>query len=47
MVSGKRVLLYDDIYTTGSTMAEAARVLRGAGAREVHGVAMCASSHNW
>ena len=47
MVSGKRVLLCDDIYTTGSTMAEAARVLRGAGAREVHGVAMCAASHNW
>ena len=47
MVAGKRVLLCDDIYTTGSTMAEAARVLRGAGAREVHGVAVCASSHNW
>ena len=47
MVAGKRVLLCDDIYTTGSTMAEAARVLRGAGAREVHGVAICAASHNW
>lgn len=47
VVAGKRVLLCDDIYTTGSTMAEAARVLRGAGAREVHGVAVCASSHNW
>lgn len=47
VVAGKRVLLCDDIYTTGSTMAEAARVLRGAGAREVNGVVVCASSHNW
>ena len=47
LVVGKRVLLCDDIYTTGSTMAEAARVLLQAGARQVQGVALCAASHNW
>ncbi len=46
-VSGKRILLCDDIYTTGSTMAEAAQTLLGAGAREVHGLAFAASSANW
>jgi len=34
-VAGKRVLLVDDIYTTGCTVEECARVLRRAGARGV------------
>lgn len=34
-VEGKRVLLIDDIYTTGSTMDEAARTLRTSGAEKV------------
>ena len=33
--AGKRVLLVDDILTTGSTVQEAARVLKLAGAAEV------------
>ena len=35
-VQGKRILLLDDIVTTGSTAAECARVLLTAGAKEVH-----------
>ncbi len=35
---GKRVLLVDDIITTGASVAECARVLRRMGAREVIGV---------
>ena len=34
-LTGKRVLLVDDILTTGSTASEAARVLRFAGALDV------------
>ena len=41
-VAGKRVLLLDDILTTGATMSEAARVLKTAGAKEVHGAAVAA-----
>ena len=35
LVQGKRVLLVDDIVTTGATLSEAARVLKKAGAKEV------------
>ena len=35
-VKGKRVLLLDDILTTGATAGECARVLLTAGAKEVH-----------
>ena len=34
-LKGKRVLLVDDIYTTGSTMDEAARILKKEGAEKV------------
>lgn len=37
-LSGRRVLLFDDIVTTGATMADASRALLGAGASEVLGV---------
>lgn len=45
-VSGKRILLLDDILTTGATAGEAARILKTAGAEEVHCAAVAAAGKN-
>jgi len=37
---GKKVILVDDVMTTGATLKECARVLKQAGAREVIGVTL-------
>ncbi len=46
LVRGKRVLLLDDIITTGATAGEAARVLLTAGAKEVYFGAVAAARHD-
>ncbi len=44
-IAGAKVLLVDDILTTGATASECARVLLTAGAKEVH-CAVAASAHH-
>ena len=45
LVRGKRVLLLDDILTTGATASECARVLLTAGAKEVNLATLAVASH--
>ena len=44
LVAGKRILILDDIITTGATAGECARVLLTAGAKEVHCGVLAAAS---
>jgi predicted amidophosphoribosyltransferase len=45
-VKGKSVLLIDDLYTTGSTVKECARVLRRAGASRVEVLTVARVRHD-
>lgn len=45
-IAGKTVLLVDDIFTTGSTMNECARVLLTSGAAQVHGAAIAVTRNH-
>lgn len=46
LVKGKRILLLDDIITTGATASECAKMLLMAGAKEVLCAAIAAAPHN-
>jgi len=37
-IEGEKILLVDDVYTTGATMKECARILKEAGAKEIIGI---------
>lgn len=46
LIRGKRILLLDDVITTGATVSECARVLLTAGAKEVYCAAMAAANQD-
>ena len=46
LVKGKRILLIDDVFTTGATVRECARVLRQAGARDIDVITVARVRHD-
>lgn len=46
-VRGAKILLVDDILTTGSTLDEAAKILKQAGAKSVYALTLCGSLENF
>lgn len=46
-LTGMRLLLIDDVYTTGSTLDECARVLRQGGAEAVYAVTVSRAAPEW
>lgn len=46
-VRGKKILLVDDILTTGATLNEATKTLKQAGAKSVYALTLCGSLENF
>jgi ComF family protein len=46
-IRGKPVVLIDDVFTTGTTIAECARTLKKEGAAEVHALTVSRSVPGW
>ena len=46
-VRGAKILLVDDILTTGATLDEAAKTLKQAGAKSVYALTLCGSLENF
>lgn len=46
-VRGKKILLVDDILTTGATLDEAAKTLKQAGAKSIYALTLCGSLENF
>jgi predicted amidophosphoribosyltransferase len=44
-VKGQRILLIDDIYDSGATINECARVLKAAGANKIYALTLTKTSH--
>ena len=45
-IKGKQILILDDIFTTGTTMGECAKVLVSGGAAEIYGIALASDYHS-
>jgi ComF family protein len=46
-VRERRVLIIDDVYTTGTTLNECAKTLKATGASEVHALTVCRALPDW
>lgn len=46
IIKDKQILILDDIFTTGTTMSECAKVLRSGGASEIYGIALASDYHS-
>ena len=44
-IKGKQILILDDIFTTGTTMGECAKVLKDNGAAVIYGIALASDYH--